>query len=283
MNDNYRIYHQHISSKRRFLSFRFREIFKYKDLIRFYMHKNIVTTYRQTVLGPVWLFLSPFLNSLLQMFIFGYLAGFKTGGVPKIIFYLFSNTAWQLYSRTVNSDSQIFSQNVNLFGKVFFPRLTISYANLLSAATIIGAQTVMNFIFFFFFLLRQEVALSPAFLCMIVPMAQLALLGQGTGLLYAAVMVRYRDLRQVFPVITRVLMYVSPVVYPLSQIQNNTLRKIMLCSPFCAPLELLRAVIWNAPYPPVWSVVCSFVLSVIVNVLGILVFHYVEKDFVDSI
>lgn len=278
-----KIYYRHVDSRRKFLHLNFRDVLKYKDLIRFYAKKDLVASYRQTVLGPLWLFFAPLLASLIQMFVFGYLAGFKTGGVPKIIFYLFSNTAWRYYAQNVSSNTDIYLKNVGVFGKVYFPRLTISYANMLSYSVVTGAQLVMSGAILLIFALLGEVRIAWTFPLMIIPMLQLGLLGQGMGLLYAAIVVRYRDLRQVFPLITNVLMYFSPVVYPLAQLESPNLLRLALLNPFCAPLELLRAFLWNAPYPPVWSVVYSLAVMVAVNLLGVFAFNYTERNFIDSI
>ena len=278
-----REYHRHISARHKFFKLEPKKILAYKDLIVFYARKNIVTSYRQTVLGPIWLVLSPLLNSLIQMFVFGYLAGFKTGGVPKIVFYLFSNTAWQLYSYTVNGNSQLLLNNARLFEKVFFPRLTISYANMLSNVITTGVQLILSFCFLLIYWALGEVTPAPTFILFVIPIALLLMLGQGMGLIYASLAVRYRDLKNVFPIVTSVLMYFSPVVYPLSQLGTGALGKILLLNPFCAIFELFRAFLWNAPYPPLWSIIYAVVMAILVDIFGILIFNRVGRNFVDTI
>ncbi len=259
------------------------EILRYRDLMRFYARKNIVVTYKQTVLGPLWLFLSPLAAGILQLFIFGYLARFQTGGVPRIVFYLFSNTAWAFYNQTLSNDAKIFTQNTRLFGKVYFPRLTISYANLISIWWTVGAQLLMSFAFLFVYMLRGEIRLAPTFPLIVFPLLQLSLLGQGVGLLYASVTVRYRDLTKLYPVITRALNFLSPVVYPLSQLGTSRLRTAYMMNPLCSPLELFRAFLWKAPMPPAWCIAVSAGMTLAINYAGLCVFSRVEKTFIDSI
>ena len=276
-------YHRHITPEQPLFSLRPGSLLRYLDLMLFYARRNIVVTYRQTVLGALWLVISPLASSLIQMFVFGYLAGFRTGGAPKIVFYLFSNTAWGLYSAVVNSDTDIFMGNAGLFGKVSFPRMAISYANMLSTVLITGIQFAISGLFLLFFLFRGEIRLSPLLPLALLPLVQLLLLGQGMGLIYASLTVRYRDLGRVFPLATRFLMYISPVVYPLSQLAGTRFEKLILLNPLCPVFEFFRAAIWCDPFPPAWSVILSLLVTAAVNFFGIVVFKRTARTFIDYI
>jgi|GEM_PF-370941 len=276
-------YHRHIAPEQPLFSLQPGALLRYVDLMLLYARKNIVVTYRQTVLGSLWLVISPLASSLIQMFVFGYLAGFRTGGAPKIVFYLFSNTAWGLYSAVVNSDTYIFMGNTGLFGKVSFPRMAISYANMLSTTLITGIQFVISWVFLLFFLFRGEIRLSPLLPLSLIPILQLLLLGQGMGLIYASLTVRYRDLSRIFPLATRFLMYISPVVYPLSQLAGTRFDRLILLNPLCPAFEFFRAAIWCDPFPPAWSMVLSLFVTIAVNLCGILVFKRTARTFIDYI
>ena len=276
-------YHSHNSAERKFFDFHFSDVLRYKDLIRFYTRKNIVVTYRQTVLGPLWLILTPLIFSLIMMLVFGYLAGFNVGDVPKPVFYLFSITAWGFFSKTATSDSAIFTQNAQLFGKVSFPRITISYANLFSTLITTAFQLVMAFLVLVAYALAGKMTVAYTIPLVVIPFILLALGGQGMGLIFASFVVRYRDLRNLFTLIIRLLMYVSAVVFPLSLFADGVLGQIALFNPLCPIMELLRAFAWGAPYPPVWSIIYAVVSVVIINLLGILLFIRAEKNFIDTI
>ena len=276
-------YEKHITAKYKFFSFPLKELIQYRDLILLYTRKNVVVTYKQTILGPVWLWMTPLLSSLLQMFVFGYLAGFQTGNVPKIVFYLFSNTAWTLHSGVVTNDSQIFVRNQRLFSKVRFPRIAISYSNMLSTVITTGFQFILAFLFLFYYMARGEVRMSPAFLLAVFPLALLLLFGQGIGLLFASLTIRYRDMNKVQPLLTRILMYISPVVYPLAQLGSGKAAEFFLLNPLTAPMELFRYFLWGAPLPPLWSIAYSTVFALLINIFGILIFNKKERTFVDAI
>lgn len=276
-------YHTHNSAERKFFDFHFADVLRYKDLIKFYTRKNIVVTYRQTVLGPLWLILTPLIYSLIMMFVFGYLAGFNVGNVPKSVFYLFSITALGFFSKTATSNSTIFTSNAQLFSKVSFPRITISYANLFSTFITTCFQLVMAFILLVYYVVVGEMQIAWTALFIPIPFILLALMGQGMGLIFASFVVRYRDLGNLFALVIRLLMYVSAVVYPLSLFKSGVVAQIALFNPLCPIMETMRALVWSAPYPPTWSIIYAVVATVVISLLGILLFNRAEKNFVDTI
>ena len=276
-------YHRHISAEKKFFRLGLKDVWRYRDLVLLYARRSLVVTYKQTILGPLWLFINPLLSSILHLFLFGNLAGFQTGGVPKILFYLFSNTAWNFFSTTATQNAALFTNNSRVFEKVRFPRLTISYADMLSALVPLACQLGLGAVFLAYYALRGQVTVSWAFPLALLMLLQMGLMGQGVGLLFAAVTTRYRDARMLLQIVMRFLTYMSPVVYPLAQLGDGWLRTLMLFNPLTGCLEAMRFFLWGAPFPPAAGFVGSLIFTCGLYLMAILLFNRAERTFIDTI
>ena len=139
-------YHTHITAKHNLLELNLKEVWKYKDLIVLFTKRSFTVTCKQTILGPAWIFLNPFLTSIIYTFVFGGIAGMSTDGVPQILFYLSSNAIWNFFSSSVTKNASTFTANANVFGKVYFPRLTTPISNVLSSVIQFGVQMILVFL-----------------------------------------------------------------------------------------------------------------------------------------
>ena len=177
-------YHTHITSKHRWLRLNLGDVWRYRDLILLFTKRNFVISYKQTILGPAWVFLTPFITSIIYTFVFGGIVGMSTDGVPQILFYLTSNALWSFVSTCVMRNSSTFTDNANVFGKVYFPRLTMPIANMFSVVIQFGVQMIMVVIFLAYYTITG--AVTPNWgACLLIPLIllELGVLGIGIGII----------------------------------------------------------------------------------------------------
>ena len=186
-NTSQQLYHAHISSKHRLLDLRLKEVWQYRDLILLFTKRSFVVRYKQTILGPAWIFLNPLFSSIIYSFVFGGIAGISTEGVPSMLFYLCSNALWLFFSTCVVSNAKTFTENANVFGKVYFPRLTMPISNMFSAVIQFGVQMTLVLGFLVFYLVRGEVHPNWAALLLIpLVLVHLGMLGVGCGIIVSS-------------------------------------------------------------------------------------------------
>lgn len=277
-------YHIHISSKHKWFDLKLKEVWQYKDLIWLFTKRSFVVKYKQTILGPAWLFLSPLITSFIYTFIFGGIAGMSTDGIPQILFYMASNAIWTLFATSINSNASTFTANAGVFGKVYFPRLTTPISNMLSAIIQFGIQMLLVVAILVYFVFTGEV--SPNWLAMLyIPLilVQLGVMGMGFGIIISSMTTKYRDLSILVTFGVQLWMYATPVVYPLSTLGNGMMRTIMLINPVTAPVELFRYALLGQGIIDLVSIVWSVVFTVLVIVFGIMVFNKVERTFMDTV
>ena len=188
-------YYTHISSKHSWFDLNLKEVWRYRDLIILFTKRNFVLTYKQTILGPAWIFLNPFITSIIYTFVFGGIAGISTDGIPQILFYLCSNALWLFFSSCVTKNAHTFVSNAGVFGKVYFPRLTTPISNVLSSVIQFGVQMLLVCIFLAYYVITGQV--SPnwgAWLLIPFVLVHLGLMGLGFGIIISSLTTKYRDL-----------------------------------------------------------------------------------------
>ena len=241
-------------------------------------------TYKQTVLGPVWIFLNPLISSIIYAFVFGGIAGIQTDGVPQLLFYLCSNAIWIFFSSCVTKNAQTFTANAGVFGKVYFPRLTTPISNVLASIIQFGVQMILVLIFLAYYLAKG--AVSPnwwAWLLIPVALVHLGVMGLGFGVIISSLTTKYRDLAILVNFGVQLWMYATPIVYPLSQLGDGLMKTILLINPVTAPVELIRfAVLGRGTIVPAYLAL-SWEITVLVAVFGVMIFNHVEKTFMDTV
>ena len=273
-----------LSPDRSWTDLRLEEVWHYRDLIFLFTKRSFSLTYAQTILGPIWLFLNPFLTSIMFTLVFGYIAGIRTDGIPKFLFFLCGTAVWNFFSACVNENARTFIDNAGLFGKVYFPRLTVPISRVAAILIRFLIQISMVLIILFYYCFNGRV--SPHFeLWIILPLLllQLGLMGMGVGIIISSMTTKYRDLSILVGFGIQLWMYGTPVVYPLSQLPQGWMRTVSLMNPVTAPVELFRLILLGEGlFVPV-SYVWSLVFTVLVTVLGVVVFNWVEKTFLDTV
>ena len=257
------------------------EVWQYRDLIGLLTRRSFLVTYKQTILGPAWLVLNPVLSAMACAFVFGGVAGIGTDGVPVLLFHLTGCAAWGFFSGCVTKNARSFVTNAGVFGKVWFPRLTVPIANVCSAALELAVQLGVAAVFVLYHFLQGQVA--PKFhLWPLIPLAvvQLGILGLGVGILVSSLTTKYRDLSVLVGFGMQLWMYASPIVYPLSE-ASGWMRTLLLCNPVTAPVELLRLALLGAGAPTLWGL--SLAVTGLVAAVGVAVYSRVERTFLDTI
>lgn len=277
-------YYRIITSEHNPFDLKLKEVWKYRDLIILFTKRNFQVRYKQTILGPAWLFLNPIISSLIYCFIFGGIAGISTGEIPQMLFYMSGNAIWAFFSGCVTKNASTFTANAGVFGKVYFPRLTTPISNVLTSILEFCIQMIMTLVFLVYYLFLGAVhpnfATWPLILLVLV---ELGIMGMGVGIIISSLTTKYRDLSILVSFAIQLWMYVTPVVYPLSQAGSKGLRTILLLNPVTAPTEVFRyAFLGQGEIVPI-ALVWSVIFTVVVAVFGVMVFNKVEKTFMDTV
>lgn len=273
----------HIKSKTGLFEIDWKEIWHYKDLIVLFIKRDIATRYKQTVLGPIWLILTPLVTVLMHSFIFGSIAGLSTDGCPQLLFYMSSNAIWSYFALCLNKTSGTFTGNTALFGKVYFPRITVPVATVLTGIIDLLIQIVMLIgLFIFYIYMGAEPHLSKWIILTPILVFQVALLGLGCGIVISSVTTKYRDLVVLVGFGMQLWMYISPTAYGISAIPEK-IRNIYLMNPMAPVIIMWRYCILGVGEPVFlfWGV--SWIFTLIVFGAGILLFNKTEKTFMDTV
>ena len=277
-------YHTHISAKRSWFDLNLKEVWQYRDLIVLFTKRSFQLTYKQTVLGPAWIFLNPFITSLIYTFVFGGIAGISTNGVPHILFYLCSNAIWAFFASCVNNNARTFTANAGVFGKVYFPRLTIPVSNMLSAMIRFGIQMLMVLAFLAYYLIKGEIHPHwTAWLLIPLVLVHLGIMGMGIGIIISSLTTKYRDLSILVGFGVQLWMYATPIVYPLSQLGDGTMKTILMINPVTTPVEIFRYAVLGQGTINITYLIISLAVTVIVAIFGVMIFNRVEKTFMDTV
>lgn len=278
------IYHTHISSKHNWYDLKLKEVWKYRDLILLFTKRSFVVRYKQTILGPAWIFLNPLISSIIYAFVFGGIADIGTDGVPALLFYLAGNAVWLFFSTCVVSNARTFTENANVFGKVYFPRLTMPISNMLFAVIQFGVQMILVLVLLAYYVIIGRVMPNwSAWLMLPLVLLHLGVMGMGFGIIVSSLTTKYRDLAILIDFAIQLWMYATPVVYPLSELGTGWMRTVLLINPLTAPVELFRyAVLGQGSVMP-GAMMLSVAVTVAVLLIGVMIFNKVEKTFMDTV
>ena len=277
-------YHIHISSNHSWLNLNLKEVWQYRDLIYLFTKRNFVVSYKQTILGPAWIFLTPLFSSIVQAFVFGGIAGIATDGVPMMLFYLCSNAIWAFFASCLTNNANTFTANAYVFGKVYFPRLTTPISNVLSSMIRFGIQMMLVLAFMVYYLTQGAVEPNwGAWIMIPVELAHLGILGMGFGIIISSMTTKYRDLTVLVEFGVQAWMYLTPIVYPLSTAMEGWMRKLLMINPVTTAVEMLRYAILGKGTVDLGYYGLSWIVTIAVALLGIMIFNRVERNFMDTV
>ena len=270
----------------------FKELWRYRDLCALFVKRNIITQYKQTVLGPLWWLIQPALTVIMYMVVFGGIAGIPTDGVPQPLFYLSGICLWQYFSDCLTKTSNTFVNNSGIFGKVYFPRLVMPLADVISNLLRFGIQFGLFIVVYIgYWLLDPTCSAHLTIYALLFPVLvfMMAGLALGFGTIISSMTTKYRDLQVLFSFLVQLWMYATPIVYPLSQVAGKKvagfdLTTLMCLNPVTPIIETFKHGFLGASHFIGWGwLAYSFGFMVMVLVLGILIFNKVQKSFMDTV
>ncbi len=272
-----------IRPKSKWYDLRLKEMLRYKDLLFLFVRRDFVSLYKQTILGPIWFFIQPIITSLTFSLIFGNLAKISTDGLPQILFYLCGVTLWTYFSDTLTKTSETFTANANIFGKVYFPRLIVPMSVVVSNLIKLGVQFLLFILIWLFYLLKGN-NIHPNAALLLVPflIIMMGFLGLGFGILITSMTTKYRDLKFLVVFGVQLMMYASPIVYPLSIVPEKY-KWVILANPVTSIIETFKYAFLGVGEFSWMYLLYSLTFTVILFVLCIIIFQRVEKSFMDTV
>jgi lipopolysaccharide transport system permease protein len=261
----------------------FKELWQYRDLFSMFVKRDIITQYKQTILGPLWFFIQPAITTIMYMIVFGGIAKIPTDGLPQPLFYLAGIVCWQYFADCLNKTSSTFVSNQGIFGKVYFPRLIIPLSNVVSGLLRMGIQFAMFLIVYVYFLFKG-VDVSPNIYILLLPLLVLMLAGLslGFGILISSMTTKYRDLTLLFGFIVQLWMYATPIIYPLSTMSPKH-QWIMALNPITSIVETFKFGTMGVGTFSWMQLAYSFSFMVLLLAVGIVVFNKVQRSFMDTV
>ena len=267
-----------------------KEIWDYRDLLTLFVKRTITVAYKQTILGPLWWIIQPALTVSMDMVVFGGIAGIPTDGVPQPLFYLGGVSMWGYFSSCLGNASNTFVSNSGIFGKVYFPRLIMPLASVISNLVRFGIQLGLFVVVYIYYAIIGQ-APSPNWYLLLFPLlvVMMAGLGLGFGIIISSMTTKYRDLQILFSFVVQLWMYATPIVYPLSQTKSIfwngiPVHKLMCLNPVTPVIETFKYGFLGAGEFVGWRwLLYSFVFVIVLLILGIVVFNRVQKNFMDTV
>ncbi len=272
-----------VTASRRLFSLRLRELWRYRDLISLFVRRDIKNTYKQTILGPLWIIINPFLSTFVFTIIFGVIANISTDGIPQFLFYMSGNILWSFFSSCLNKSSSTFLGNARIFSKVYFPRLVMPVVNIIYNAITFLIQFAM-FIILILIYMYTGANVRPNLLVLLMPalLIMSAFLGTGFGLIISSVTTKYRDLGVLVSFGVTLWMYITPVVWPASQVSESW-RWLVLINPVAPIIETFRYAFLGSGIFPWQYLLLSLAVTILVLFFGMVIFNQVEKNFIDTV
>ena len=273
-----------IEPKKKLFDLRLKEAWYYRDLLVLWVKRDFTATYKQTILGPIWIFLQPLLMTLMFTLVFGRFANLSTDGLPRILFYLAGVTIWNYFSESFTKTATVFKDNANLFGKVYFPRIIMPLSIVSSNLIRFIIQFSLFVGFIFYYRLQGNNQVNPNLMILLTPMLLFIMAGfaLGAGMIISSLTTKYRDLAFLLTFGVQLLMYATPVIYPVNALPEKY-RIFVLANPIAPVVETFRyAFLGSGAFS--WSALMySFGAMSLLLFAGVVIFNRVEKNFMDTV
>ena len=272
-----------ITPKKRLLELNLKEVWRYKDLILLFVRRDFVAKFKQTILGPLWFIIQPLLTTVLFTIVFGKIAKLSTDGLPHILFYLSGVVAWNYFSTVLKSTSKTFIAYSYMFGKVYFPRLTVPISTAISSLLQFSVQFAILIGFMVFYALKGvHIPLTLNLLWLPYLIFLLAIMSLGFGIIISSFTTKYRDLNYLLDFGVQLWMYITPIIYPMSQLPEKY-RIFIILNPVSPIIETFRYSLLGKGTFDLWQLAYSTVVAFVVLFIGIIIFNKVEKNFIDTV
>jgi lipopolysaccharide transport system permease protein len=273
-----------ISPERTKFKLNFKEIYQYRDLLILFIRRDIVSVYKQTVLGPLWYFISPLLASLTQYLVFGRLAELPSDGTPYFLFVLCGNVLWSYFQTSLTGTANTFQANQGVFGKVYFPRAIVPLSITISNLFQFGIKLILMILFIM--IMGQISKINLWALTLPALIALMALISMGLGMIVSSLTTKYKDFVTLMSFAVGLAMYVTPVIYPTSMLLEKISPEkqwMIYANPLTSIFDVFRMGFLGAGNINMWGLLYTVVFSIVVYILGLFVFNRVEKSFMDTI
>lgn len=267
-------------------SLKLREVWQYRDLLRMYVKRDIVTYYKQTILGPLWFFIQPAITTIMFMLVFGGIAGISTDGLPQPLFYMAGLLCWNYFADCLNRCSETFTANQNVFGKVYFPRLVVPLSITVSNLVKMGVQALLFILIYIYYIcVGYGCAVNAYVLLLPLLVVMLGGLGLGFGMLITSITTKYRDLKFLVSFGVQLWMYATPVIYPLSTLSKSHPEYVWLlqANPMTSIIETFKFAILGSGMFSWGYLLYSIVFTILIMIIGTLTFNKVERNFIDVV
>lgn len=281
-----------ISSKKKLINFNWKEIWRYRDLILLFVKRDFVSKYKQTILGPMWAIIQPLLTTVVFTVIFGNLANLTTADVktdepiviPSFLFYMAGTICWTYFSTTLTTISSTFLSNSQIMGKVYFPRMVVPISSALSGLISYAIQLALFVLFWLYFLIFGNTTMEPTWYLALLPLlvVELALLSTGLGIIISSLTTKYRDLAMLVGFGIQLLQYASPIAYGLALVPERLLPVYML-NPITSIITTFRYAFFGTGYFNLMYYLIGWVETIIIFIIGMILFNFIEKTFMDTI
>lgn len=261
------------------------ELWRYRSLFGMFVRRDIVTMYKQTILGPLWFFIQPVLTTIMYMVVFGGIAGISTDGLPQPLFYLSGICLWQYFADCLTRTSSTFIANAHVFGKVYFPRLVVPLSIVTSNLVRLFIQMSLFLAVYLYYLVATDVPVHPNGHALLTPLlvVLLAGLGLGFGVFFSSFTTKYRDLTYLLTFFVQLWMYATPVIYPLSTITSHKVRMVMLANPVTAIVETFKYGVLGVGSFSWGALGYSAAFTLILLATGIVIFNHTQRKFIDTV
>ena len=273
-----------IRPKRHWLDLNLSELWRYRDLIMLFVRRDFVSVYKQTILGPLWLFIQPLFTTITFYFVFSKIAKIPTDNVDPILFYLSGITLWNYFSDCFSKTSNTFVANAGIFGKVYFPRLATPISIVISNLIKLGIQVLLfvGIAIYRVYFHGVVININETILLLPVLILLMAIMGLGLGIIFSALTTKYRDLSFLLTFGIQLLMYATPIIYPLS-FTSGKLHQILSYNPITPIIENFRYAFFGIGYLDIAGLIYTVIFSLVVLILGVIIFNRVEKNFMDTV
>ncbi len=272
-----------IKPKRSLFDVDMAELWRYRDLIALFVKRDFVSKFKQTILGPIWFVIQPLLTTIMFTIVFGNIAGIPTDGIPKVLFYMSGIVGWTYFATCLNDTSQTFIKNASIFGKVYFPRLALPISVVISNLVSFVIQFVFLLMFMAYFMIVGS-DIQPNINVLLLPFLVLLIagLGLGFGIIISSLTTKYRDLTHLVTFGVSLWMYATPIIYPLSEIPEKY-KIYVLANPMTPIIETFKVALLGVGEVNYMHLLYSVGFTIVVLVLGVLIFNKVEKSFMDTV
>ena len=262
---------------------RIKEIFKYKDLLFLFVKRDFVSIYKQTILGPLWFFLQPIITAITFTVIFGNLAKISTDGLPQILFYMCGITLWNYFADTLTKTADTFSSNANIFGKVYFPRMIVPLSVVVSNLIKLAIQFLLFLGIWIYYLIQSDL-IHPNKMLVLIPflIILIGFMALSFGIIISSLTTKYRDLKFLVTFGIQLMMYASPIVYPLSIVPEKY-KWIIIANPVTSIIETFKYAFLGVGEFSWLYLGYSTLFTIVLFLIGLVIFHRVEKSFMDTV